>query len=288
MKTVKEFSSQISLFLASLVLFVSCEQYETSIPPIEIDNKQIDNYTPEEVFRGIFFLQGQFAKEIPTLKRINDQFNVYKENVVYVANKAERELSKSKLSSQSQLNNLMDKQYDFLIDEITKMNPNFFNDFIATIKEKDPDLLVDKMKESALLMKAALYKTDNFKESIDIIEKSYEEEGIDPQNYDFTKISGLESYNNDIEKFFEKNQKFKKSPTNIQAIIIVSVVFLVFLGAVFLAAVAVAGEIAIAYFNLIFLHNWAFWADGDKPDTWAKNNKNLGYNLLIQELILFD
>ena len=64
----------LATFLASLILFVSCEKYE-----IIKQDSIITKYTAEEIFAGIFFLNNEFASEIEIISNstLYEELNKY-------------------------------------------------------------------------------------------------------------------------------------------------------------------------------------------------------------------
>ena len=170
------------------------------------------------------------------------------------------------------------------------MNPLIFEELKTAINSKNPDLATQKIKESALLIKAALFNTvDGFEEGISILEEAYKS-GIDPKNYDFSNTSGIEKYNSDIEKFINSNSDMAKmigDNASLALAVVLIVVAVVYLAVAVLAAVAVVGEIGVAAFNVLWIHNW-FWVAEPQLSDPELDEDSLGINLMIKDLIELD
>ena len=73
-KSIRKQLKPISLFMAFLVLFVSCEQYDDDIFNDSIKTNQV---TGKELFKSIFFGYGSIGGQISILEKNHLQLNVF-------------------------------------------------------------------------------------------------------------------------------------------------------------------------------------------------------------------
>lgn len=109
MKTFKIFFRPISFLFAFLILFVSCTQYDEGVTIIE------KNYSGEELFRGIYFSDGEIAQRIPSLKFNNNMI--------------------ADLSIEQKLE--LDKFQSQIVEHLKGIDPNYFENFKHTITSND-------------------------------------------------------------------------------------------------------------------------------------------------------
>jgi hypothetical protein len=99
----------LSMTMAVLILFVSCTQYDEDVSQKAISEEANDlmkrgaNYTGEDIFRGIFFLEGKFVNEIPSLYNAKVERDIIIENPMFVSSYPE--LSEQYLNQEAGLEN---------------------------------------------------------------------------------------------------------------------------------------------------------------------------------------
>ena len=113
MKTIRKHASKIAYLLALSILFISCskdsitsEINESLTTSLNSKNRNIDGIT---IFKGIFFFQGDFAKNINALKYKNEQIESLKDG---------QKIKKV-------LNDFSEEVVNFII----KFDPKYFNNF---------------------------------------------------------------------------------------------------------------------------------------------------------------
>jgi hypothetical protein len=77
MKSIRKKSQVLSFFMAITMLLFSCSQYEQSD---FLKNNNTKNYSGEEIFKGIFFFQGEIPQKITLLKDEYIKLNSHKKN----------------------------------------------------------------------------------------------------------------------------------------------------------------------------------------------------------------
>lgn len=280
MKTIRIFQKTLSLFFALLMLSMS------SCSKDGLENSTQESYMPREIFQSIFFLKGDFVDEIPTLRNMKINSKLFSETAIYVASKSERKYF-SKAYNEQDIEKKTDEIIDFITDEVNELNPKAFEYLSQSIKSRNPDKVIETVKEISLLIKAALFKIDGFGDGIILMEEAYSKSGIDPTKYDFSNTSDVDKYINDMNNFNKKNPKYSKSMKSEQIAglaVVVMVVAVVYLAVAFLAAVAVAGEVVVTYFNVLWIHNW-FWVAETSIST---KRGSLQMNTLVAELIDYE
>ncbi|MEE4248525.1 MAG: hypothetical protein V2I33_24355 [Kangiellaceae bacterium] len=128
MKTIRRFAKSSSFFLTSLILFLtSCHKnhndYDSSanntasgsINSRSSGQSSLAQFTGEQLFKGIFFFEGEVAELIPNLS------NLKLENFV---------------SNEDELNGAR-ATYNAIMDEIVLKHPNFYNNFKTVVLSKN-------------------------------------------------------------------------------------------------------------------------------------------------------
>jgi len=171
MKSIRKQLKPVSLFMAFLVLFVSCEQYDET--PIDKD------FSAKDVFKSVMFGTGEFALNLS----IFDAQQKSVENIE-IAQKEE-----------------MLKNIDLLVDAIETDNPNYFNTFKKKIKSKNYNEIQLAIKEGGKYiennLKAIIPDYEAFYQNVksDIANKKDDFKTIeDVDNY----VSSLQSSNNEL------------------------------------------------------------------------------------------
>jgi SdpC family antimicrobial peptide len=277
MKTIKKFKSRIALLLSFLMLYTSCSSNEELI----FNSKSIiEKHSGEDIFKGIFFSQGEFINEIPSLNRLNVKKEIFQENQFYISSFPEI-MKRKGVNVEKEIN----QRTDSLISKIKLINPEIFQELKKSIMSRNPDVTKSALKKSALVIKTALLQDKEIKKGVSLIKEAYEKGGIDPKNYDLKKESDLKKYNEDVIKYIKSTKEYEKLEENeiaaLAIVFFVTVVVLIAWG--ILAVAAIGGEVAIAYANFVILWNWAFVFDSKKDD--KELGKQLEYNLLIVDLI---
>lgn len=99
----------------------------------------------EEMFRGIFFAEGQFAELIPELKATQ---TMYSSNQLSVDEKRALALARTQI-----------------IASIKASNPHYFEDFKASIQTANPVLIKEKIMEGQGIVTKNALKLSNLKET---------------------------------------------------------------------------------------------------------------------------
>lgn len=280
MNQIKKFKTHLSVFFTILTLslpFTSCTMDEQKVKIDQNLKKRTKDYTSEEIFRAIFFLQGELVDQVPSLYNLKVNSEIFRENVIYVAS-LDTNMTREEIESFDNFDSLSDS----LITEIKDLNPNIFDELNASIESGDPDKVVEKLKESSLLIQTASYKIHEFKEGLTVLELAETKANISPKDYDFKQVSELQRFNNDLQNFIDGEPDLSEYHTDNVALglaVVLVVTVVIFLAYAILAVVAIFGEFVLFYFNLIFIYNWAI--PGGDPD-----EDDLQGGQIVKDLIL--
>jgi|GEM_PF-2816490 len=268
MVKIKKYKSFISVFFAVLTLsFTSCTNNEQELELVVDKNfkKHGKDYSAEEIFRAVFFLQGELVNQVPSLYNLKVNSEILRENAIYVASK-DTSLSPEEIEGFDIFGPLSDS----LIEEIKFLNPNIFDELKDSIESKKPENVLEKLKKSSLLIQSALYKVYEFKEGLSILEVAEERAGIIPKDYDFKQVSEIQRFNNDLQDFIDGESDLSSyhQSNNIPLgiVVLLMVVIVVFLIAAILAVIFLFGEIFIFYFNFFEIYNFGWPGSGPVDD----------------------
>src|SRR5690554_4227693 len=177
---------------------------------------RFNNYTGEDIFRGIFFLEGDFVYEIPSLYNAKVKRDLLIENPILI--ESIPEFSEEYLAQEAGLDN------ESLIYKIEEFNPKIFEELKTSISTENPKKIQSKLEEAALLLRSALLTNENFKRNIRVIQDGIERGGISPKDYDLTKKEEVIRYNNDMKEFLELDDQYNGEDYSTMALAIVFLV----------------------------------------------------------------
>src|SRR5690606_2949319 len=146
---MKKTKSFVSFTLASVMLFISCSQYDESIQSVLQTGRNVlyrtisnNDYSGEDIFRGIFFLEGDIVNKIPSLYNAKIERDILFENPILVSSMPEID----ERTIEAGLSN------DSLVQKIREFNPNIFSELKESVLSENPYNVSDKLEESALLL----------------------------------------------------------------------------------------------------------------------------------------
>jgi hypothetical protein len=249
----------IPLISAMLIFSTSCQQTHDT---------QVASYTGEELFRGIFFMQGAVASKITLLKKIKQEYSFEEDNEVVV-----------------QYNHVINE----VIDVMKSKSNNFFHRFKVAIESGDHMKVKGILDESAELVHASLLQAPTvaryYQDALDI---SYELDVEGLINADGTvNLARMD----DIDKIIAektKNGKSLSSRTQACSLIAVCVVW-IYVAAIQSAAVGVsiAAAVAVAVYAGVYLWTVAtVWSYKQKVSTRSSEQEALQKELLIHEITM--
>jgi len=258
--------------------FTSCTKNEEKVVVDKSLKKRGKDYSAEETFRAIFFLQGELVDQVPSLYNLKVNSEILRENVIYVASK-DTSLSAEEIEG---FYNILDSLSDSIVEEIKLLNPDIFYELKYSIENKEPEAVTEKLKECSLLVHSALYRVYEFKEGLSILELAEKRANINPSDYNFKQVSEIERFNKDLQNFIDGEPdlyNYHSDNIPLGVVVILMVVVVIYLAVAILAVLVIFGEIFIFYFNFVFMHNFVF-------DSFSPFDDGLQGGEIVRDLIL--
>jgi len=265
MKKVKKNIQLISFFFSAILLFTSCTQYESDDLDLSKSN-YINNYSGEEIFKGIFFLDENFASNIEILNTSILYDEIYKNEYL--------------------INNLKDAS-TLISNEIRKSDPLFFENFEQLIKSKNEFKIKEAIEYGSnklIEISNLIFEENNIDEQMltNIITSGDYDKVIDKDgNLDTEKLS---TYLNQVDENANlANLNFNQNGKCLCAAIVTVAFFVAAVG------VLVAGAIAvIAVINGGVLINLGavigVYVEVATPDISKNTTDNLALEMLINQI----
>lgn len=148
----------VALLVVSSILLYQCTSK---------DNEFKREYTGEEMFRSIYFLEGDFVSEIRTLSALKDNVSSYS-------------LTPSQMAARQEMN-------DDLIKQINKLDPAFFERFKTQLASDNMYSLKFALTNGSKMMQAAGYASPKFSYVFKLSDK-IKEKGVDMNREDIRKL----------------------------------------------------------------------------------------------------
>lgn len=190
MKKIRKYSKTIALLLTFSFIFASCSQQDDSLTNKSISNdfstlqRNISSYNGEEIFRGLFFLEGDFVNEINSLFESKKVFNL---NNLSVEDK-----------------NKVKTFHDYIINEINKTQPNYFNEFKESLKSNNLYTVKQSLSNAGSLINQVGLSSNAYKKMFEIsnefITKGVDFERDDIKNLDLSNPVDAEQFFNIMEQ----------------------------------------------------------------------------------------
>ena len=255
----------LATFLASLILFVSCEKYE-----IIKQDSIITKYTAEEIFAGIFFLNNEFASEIEIISNstLYEELNKY----------------------QNAREGIKDAS-DLIIKEIRDNDSSFFKNFETLIKSGNEYSIIQAIEIGT---KKLIEATDLILEENGITKQELSTYIIDNNLNEFIDESGdinKKKLKEHLESLNNNEYKTQIQGKNLQGrCVAIGLIF--FLGAFVLVAavagvvLAVNGGVVVNLAAAVF--GWvevAINRANAKDQTFEKKGNDLSFEMLVSQVV---
>lgn len=169
------FAKTLSVSLLTSFLTVSCSKDKQATVAPAVQAAAAD-YTGEELFKGIFLLEGEVTTKIPYLQAFRSAVDKQK-----VANPEQAQQRQA--------------QVEVLVNKVRKLNPAYYGELKAAIKSQNFDRIEATLKSGASLIEAASLASFTTQEDKDeFLQKQQAVKSIDASKYDFTKSQDVEKY----------------------------------------------------------------------------------------------
>lgn len=257
MKYIRKRLNPISLFMAFLVLFISCEQYDDNIAtPVE------SKLNGEEIFKSIFFGIGELSNRTILLSQISEIVD--------------------------ELNSEQKNEYLSNIEVLTKVinvnDPNFFPSFEQSIKSNNHLYVKNAIEEGTLAIKNNLQSiVPNFREILSVVKADIRDGKIEINNNDDIETYASLLKNSKYDDLLDKNIISSKGQMACALIVCAIAV-------AFYAAVAVHNTVAVAANVYLVLALWGPSLDKYKGGGGDDNNPPgfEGYSSTLKGEMLID
>lgn len=204
---MKIFRNIAKKWYVNLLFGVITISYTTSCRNSEVSPTVASSYSGEELFRGIFLLEGAIAKKI-------DTYSSYL--LVMEKNFKDHPERRAELK----------KYNDQLLLTVKNLNPEYFDDLKNAVDSRNFNRIDAALESGALLLKTALYQnldlTSKNKGLIDAVQS------IDISQYDFTNQKDVENYLDKItataEKYAAKNNDLRGNKSTAVTVALVAAV----------------------------------------------------------------
>ncbi len=167
MKKLKQNCRSLATLLSLVFLFglfQSCSKREELANEIH----ELDLYSGEDIFRGLFFLEGDFADQIPSLKQLRLKTDAIMESPAMVSSMKSNNLN-SKTEIKAQITNFREG----IIKEVKKIDPTIFGNLKKSITSRDVDLLDRTVKHAAGILNTALIQNETVLEDVKLVDLAY-------------------------------------------------------------------------------------------------------------------
>lgn len=280
MKTLKKFNPQLATFLALTFLFGLFESCSRSEEITETLN-EIEFYSGEQIFRAIFFLEGNLVDKIPSLRHTKVERDALLESPAVLS-----------LRKTTQSNYRLDLNQEILgfrnkvVKDIDVLNPNIFGELKSALNSNDVNHLSTKITEAAALMNTVIMQNEQISNGVRLADLAFKQGGIDPSHYEFTTVEGVQKYNEDVIDFLKReglSQELSKDETAGVVFIFLVVAFFLVAAAAYLA-VLIGGGALLVIGGLIFIEVKAYFEEG--IELWSKTESDdLAFNIMVAEMI---
>lgn len=283
MKKLKQNCRSLATLLSLVFLFglfQSCSKREELANEIH----ELDLYSGEDIFRGLFFLEGDFVDQIPSLKQQRINMDALMESPMVLSMMKSKNIE-SKTEIETQIDNFKNK----LTEEVKKIDPTIFGDLKKNITNGDVDLLERTMKQAAEVLNAAILQTEMVSKNVKLVDLAYKKDGISPNDYDLTTAEGIQKYNEKVIDFAKSENLDSKNLDDEQAgiIFVFLVVAYLFVAVAAYFFLAIGGLVIITIGGYLYIEIEADWGTGqdDVAIGTQKGRDNLEYKMMLAELI---
>ncbi|WP_299430323.1 hypothetical protein [uncultured Maribacter sp.] len=284
MKKIKKNCKTLATFLSITLLFGT---YTSCSKNIETSNKinKLDLISGEDIFRGLFFLEGDFVEEIPTLYQQKINNDALLESPITLSS-----VEGKGITSNIELKEHIKNFRDSIINQVKEIDPTIFNDIKNSIKNGNVDELDNKIRHAAGTLNTALIQNESVAEGAKIVDLAYKEGNIDPKKYDLTKAEGIEKYNNDILNFV-KTQDIKgsgKLQEQSGVLFVWLVVAYLLVAAAAYLVLAIGGGVLFFIGGGIYVEIYNYWGgDPNEIPIVEESETNFTYNSMLSETIIY-
>lgn len=249
MKKIRMFASKMTVLIPVILTFIvsSCFQKE-DLPSANLPTEE--NYSGEELFRGIFFLQGRVAQELNGLQQNLEQIE------------ATMSLDENSRISYGEFS-------DEIINEINEIDPEFFEKFHTQLKSDNYYVIELALDNSRNMIMAAGLKSDKYSGLFKLVQET-KNKGIDFRSQfghlDFTNDVDVAQFKNEMKDVYQIDLDDEKYQVACVPAIAVCYAIAAAVSIAAVAYTALAGVQAVAVFAYYVYSEVKFWGSQSIQD----------------------
>ncbi|MBK7885300.1 MAG: hypothetical protein IPJ81_17090 [Chitinophagaceae bacterium] len=214
-------------------------------------------YTGEELFRGIFFFQGDIPSQLSSFAPIKESFD------------------KLDAVKKIEYDNFINK----MVDKVKVLNPNYFGELSKAVDSKDNYAIDESLKIGAKLVEIVLSEMDEYKAYLNIPSNAFA--SIDFSKYNISRKEDLDALSSEMSKVIKRFSNIRDEHN------VVGVAVCVVVAAV--VAVAVWDAVAVYNYGAVAVYYAAVYA---KVRFWGSNilaapnydKENLNRELIVRDI----
>ena len=281
-KKIRSFKTDLATFFSALTILLSIYSCNPESNHVSTD---VINTSGEDIFRALFFLQGDLVDKVPSLYKMKLERQAFMENPAFSST-----FSEYNDFYNGNFQEVIENEINMIVEFIKDMDKTAFKSLKQAVLSKDIDQLNEELTKLTMIYETALLNNNKYlEEGLSLLELADKKGGISPDNYDLKSTEGIQQYNNDVNIFLENELGINPFSSKDQELKGTCIVFLVF--AFVLVAIgaylflAIGGGILFFIGGFWLIHIETKWSE-PVPDP-IKNSSihNLSHNLILADLI---
>lgn len=283
---LKKNQVRLAKFLTVTFLFGIFGSCSKNVETSETIN-ELETLNGEDIFRGVFFLQGEISNKLPSLRdaKVSREAILDNPQFAHIINGIEEREGIT-------IEEKMQRFSDELIEAVNEISPDTFDDLEKALQSGDIDHFNQVVRESGKLLNTAILQNEEVADKVKLADYAYEKGNINPQDYDFSTADGIDKYNKALIEF-AVDQGLEKEVGGDEAagfsvvfVFLVVAVVLVAVGAYLVAAIGGGALLVIA--GAIYIELEYDWGQkGRETNTSGDDSDNIEFNMMLAEIMSF-
>lgn len=181
---------------------------------------EIELYSGEDIFRAIFFLEGELVNKIASLEHAKTKRDAIMDSPTMISMKNTMQSAKG-VNLESEISVLRND----IVQSVTSINPSVFENLKNSLISGDVYKFNESVKKSTGILNTTLIQNERVENEMKLVDYAYEKGGINPNDFDLNTIDGIKEYNETMISFVDSKGINSKTTPRIQSGFII--VFLV-------------------------------------------------------------
>ncbi|PJJ59219.1 hypothetical protein [Hymenobacter chitinivorans] len=172
----------LSLFLAGTAVLASCSKEDQATPAPAVAQHKTQDYTGEELFRGIFFFEGEVAAKVPA-------FDSYRTTI------------RKQIQLHPGLAAVRHRNIDHIVEAVRRLDPTYFDKLQQAIKSQNFERITAAIRLGTTLNEAVTlnaFTSDTQKQTY--LQRKRVLQSLDMKRYDFSKEQDIARYTQDAKQ----------------------------------------------------------------------------------------